>query len=239
MLGQIDILLEPPQDYTLYSDFSVKVHGFLMSKINREYGERLHSQNVNPFSIFTVENGSTLLTRVSALDNEACQMLTVFDSLNKITVYGMNSNPQITAINHYPATAVQQLAGLVTKQKLQLCFVTPASYKSAGKVHFTPELASYFTSVILKLNRFENMEITPEQVAAAFDSLVITDYELSAQDYITGGRLSKGMTGTVNVTIPPTANADTRRLLKLLLSYATFSGVGRSTTQGMGGFLIQ
>lgn len=88
MLYQTDIYTSAADISDVKSDISVKIHGSAMNAIPKEYAAEMHKKGYHPFSVFTVDTGSGLLIRVSALTDEARVIPETLSSLKSIRVYG-------------------------------------------------------------------------------------------------------------------------------------------------------
>lgn len=237
MIQQIDIYTKAIDTSRLYSDLSVKIHGYIMSKISSDYAAELHDGTVNPFSIYTVDAGDCYITRISVLNRQAQEIIDVFEGGGKIRVFGTDSNLELLGIKRNSSMEFSNLVSNLNKNKYRLSFVTPAMFRQNGVLKCTPDLSVYFNSVVQKLSKFEKIEIAMENVRQAFDELKIEEYSLQTQKHKSGSRYINGMTGYIDVVLPQEKEA--AKLLKTILAYATFSGVGGQTTQGMGGFILE
>ncbi len=237
MLQQIDIYTKATDISGLYSDLSVKIHGYIMSRISNDYAAELHGGTVNPFSIYTVDAGEYYITRVSALNEHAQQILNVFEDCRKIRIFGTDSNLELLDVRKSPCVELPQLVLLMNKFRYRISIVTPAMFRQGGVLKCVPELPAYFNSVCQKLEKFENISFTRDELYSAFSLLKVENYSLQSESFISGSRKQNGMTGFFDIKLPDSKPESD--LLKTVLSYATYSGIGGQTTQGMGGFIVE
>lgn len=237
MLQQIDIYTKATDVSELYSDLSVKIHGFIMSRIDTNYAEELHSNGVNPFAIYTVDAGDYYITRVSVLNERASEIFSAFEDRRKIRVFGTSHNLEILDISVHPPVELADVVKSLSKRKYKISFVTPAMYKQNGEQKCNPDFSVYFNSVVQKLMQFENITYGMEDVRKAVDLMRVDNYSLQMKSFKTGSKTIKGMTGELEITLP--REKEYADLLTRLLAYATFSGIGGQTTQGMGGVVLE
>ena len=219
----------------VYSDIGVKIHGAAMGLVKREYAEFLHLRELHPFSIYAVpsEEGHTIM-RVSALNDEAWCIIEGFLRVRELTIYGADKPLHIEPQSIAPPLKASAAGELLKGDDCRMIFASPAMYKSNGKVCFLPELEMFFLSVIRKYNKFENDELVFEEFRKAFAEGNIKDYELKSTVFNAGGNMFRGMTGFVDYIFPKSR----AELVKRVLAYATYCGVGGKTGMGMGGFII-
>lgn len=117
-----------------------------------------------------------------------------------------------------------------------MAFVTPAMFKSQGRVCCFPEIERYFYSVICKFSKFEGAELSYDEFCEAFAAGETGDFQLRREDYNVSGNIFHGMTGYVDYCFPK--DPEQSRLLKTVFAYATYCGVGGKTGMGMGGFVL-
>lgn len=238
MLSQIDIYLKNADISSLYSDLGIKLHGFIMSKINTEYARFLHSQSLNPFSIFVFANEKGFVCRISTLTDEAAaQIITKMHTISEINVYGINKPLIVDNIISNAPIQANQISRMLSKRKYIIHFLTPATYKKDGKYCNLPSLYRFFRTVAEKINLFENINIDISDLKTLFDGINITEYTLKSEQYFLNNYPISAMAGNASITI--TSQSEQLVLLKTLLGYATYSGVGGKTSLGMGGFLVR
>ena len=236
MLYQADIFTEKCDFSEVYSDIAVKLHGASMKLIPTEYAEKLHQNEYHPFSIFAYPYDDALIIRVSALTDEAEQLVCAMTERNSFFIAGMKKPLAAEHIEIVPPIHADDIESYINGNRLRISFVTPAMIKSGGKPSCRPDIAAYFYSVILKYNCFENVCIEYSDFTNAFNDAYIDDYNLQSVKYNVSGNIFPGMIGQCNITLPK--NPEQNALLKKVFAYATYSGIGGKTGLGMGGIVI-
>lgn len=236
MLYQADIYTSAADISDVKSDISVKIHGAAMKAIPTEYAEKMHEKGYHPFSVFTVDTGSGLLIRASALTDEASIIPDKLCELKNIKIYGAKEPISITGFKKAKPICALGAEKYIDEKSCMLNFITPAMIKSKGRTTAAPDICSYFQSVVNKYNTFENAPISFDEFKEAFYNSFLDSYELKSTKYNVSGNVFPGMTGICKIIFP----IDKRQnlILRRMIAYATYSGIGGKTGQGMGGLVI-
>lgn len=164
----------------IHSDLGVKIHGYIMSIIDSDYAEKLHTEALNPFSINVVRDGSELILTINALADEAMQIINALKAVDKIIVKGA---PALKVLDYSIENPVGYNDYVDNIKKYQFNIITPALCKKQGTLYFGTEISQYFKSVALKLNEFENENISEEDIKKAFDCMKIVGYKFFSKSY--------------------------------------------------------
>ena len=239
MLYQTDLYLAPFDDSDLHSDIAVKIHGAVMKTIPTDYASQLHVQQYHPFSIFAAAAPEGYIVRVSALNGDAKVIVDATENLDKIIVFGCNRNRPVQVLHHSSAPPVdgEVLESLMPSAGCRIDFVTPAVIKTGGRPSARPDICSYFYSVLMKYNEFEQQSADYADVQAAFQAAQFGDYRLESARHNVSGHIFSGMTGFCELMFPKEIQYN--QLLRRLIAYASYCGIGAKTGQGMGGITIQ
>jgi CRISPR-associated endoribonuclease Cas6 len=234
MLHQLDIYLKNSDISGLYSDLGIKLHGFIMSKIDPRYANLLHTQEPRLFSLFVYDSGNGFVCRISTLNDEAAQILDVLENQDEIVVYTGRKPTMLQVESTARATPINtaDIPTILSQNHYTLDIVTPATRKTSGRYSNPPDLSKYFTSVVNKLAAYENISIEHSELEQIFASVKINRYMYESRDFMLSNKKIPAMTGSVDITVKSEP-------AKLLLGYATYSGIGAKTSLGMGGFLIR
>lgn len=224
-------------DYSkMLSDVSVKLHGIIMSEISPGLAGIMHQKEYHPFSVFAVPDGDKLIIRVSILDDEAGEVLEVFSRKNKFRIFGMDRPLIITGAGKKSKIDATDISAFGASNRCRIGFVTPAMYKSKGKMLCKPELEKYFYSVVLKYNTFEDDVIDFAFFSDALDECEYQSYSFQSNTYHVSGLKIRGMTGYCDMKMP--GDFQKREILLRVFQYASYSGAGGKTGMGMGGFTV-
>ena len=230
MMQRMVIRLRSENLDDIHSDLGVKIHGYIMSIIDSDYAEKLHTEALNPFSINVVRDGSELILTINALADEAMQIINALKAVDKIIVKGA---PALKVLDYSIENPVGYNDYVDNIKKYQFNIITPALCKKQGTLYFGTEISQYFKSVALKLNEFENENISEEDIKKAFDCMKIVGYKFFSKSYKIAPKKLTGMMGSVSFKIH--GDYSNCELLKKLIHYSCYSGIGSRTALGMGG----
>lgn len=217
------------------SDLAVKFHGAAMQFISPHNAQLLHNGKSHPISLYTTVNENIITLNAFSLTDEMYDFVDYFDKCTAIEIFGA-TKPAVKIHSEIKDVSFPEYLKSVTGDIVKLNFVTPAMFKQNHKPCYIPCPERYFSSVIAKLNEFENASIKSVDFILAWNSSRVIDYNLTSEKFNVTGLMLKGMLG--NITIMPPIKSDQLQLLKTVLAYAQFSGVGAKTAQGMGGFKV-
>jgi len=237
MLNQLDIYLRSADISPLHSDLGIKIHGFIMSKINTTYANFLHTQEPRPFSLFVYNSGYGFVCRISTLNDEALQVINMLENIDKIIVYGIDKSLFVEKIDRCNSINVAEISNIMTKKKYTIDIITPATRKTTGEYTNPPDLCKYFNSVASKLKFYEKISIENSELEELFSNIKMNKYSFESKNFMLGGKNIPSMTGNCDITI--NSNGEQLKKIKLLLGYASYSGIGAKTSLGMGGFLVR
>lgn len=237
MLYQTDIYTAPTDISDVKSDISVKIHGAAMNAIPKDYAEKMHEKGYHPFSVFTVDTGNGLLIRVSALCEEARVIPEALCKLDSITIFGARDPIKIISCEKADPINAFDAEKYINERSCTLEFVTPAMVKTKGRPSAAPDICGYFRSVVKKYNTFEDDTITSDEFKEAFDNSDLRSYHFESTAYNVSGNIFPGMLGSCKLYFPKDKRQN--MLLRRMIAYATYSGVGGKTGQGMGGFVVR
>lgn len=238
MLYHTDLVFSDSELDNLYSGLAVKLHGALMKLIPEDEAEILHNNSLQPFSLFTmhIPDENLVLARLSVLTDEWKHLCDVLASCPSLKIYGMKHPLVLQNVSKNATPDIQDEAALLCSDKVRLHILSPAIYRSSGKSYCTPVLSRFFRSVIEKYNKF--IKPLDEQAALSIiDGLHIQSYQLSGNQYNISGNIYNGMTGFTDIIMPK--KTDDALVLKQLLAFAQYSGIGAKTAVGMGGITVE
>ena len=134
MIYQSDFITDDIDASERYSGLGVKLHGAAMKRIKSSYAEFLHQKEHHPFSIFAVPNDGGFVIRVSALNDEAACIIEGFRKAKQLKIYGIEQPVRIVGENPAPAIRADSSGELIRGNSCRMAFVTPAMFKSQGRV---------------------------------------------------------------------------------------------------------
>lgn len=127
------------------------------------------------------------------------------------------------------------LAEASPQRRLAIRFLTPTTFRSAGKRNVNwPSPSLVFGSLLSRWNEFSSTPM-PEQLRGVLaDDVLVARYHIETRVMEFGSYKEIGLVGEVEYECPPQVVDDDCRRLAALADFAFYSGVGAKTTMGMG-----
>lgn len=237
MIYQADIYTDIADVSEVYSEMAVKIHGAVMKAVPKEYSAKMHISGYHPFSVFTVPSENGFIIRVSALCDEARIIPEAIALKNQIRIYGMKQPLKIVGYDVAEPVNAEQAYTYINEKGCDLIFITPAVIKTKGRFSAVPDISAYFYSTICKYNEFENDKISYDEFKEAFSEVFFESFHLDSVKYNVSGNLIPGITGNCRILFPKEKRKNV--LLRKVIAYASYSGIGGKTGMGMGGIIVQ
>lgn len=243
-LHQIELALELPNDMKIHASMGSVFHGLLMDILGSEVAEWLHVQeHCRPFSqcVYYHRELNKPVWRISTLNQEAEEIIlnTIYQLIGKeVYLKQKDTALWLSYKVQEKQCSYQDLMDKVFLDQAVVCggsleFITTASFKRDGYYVILPEMYLVFQSLIQRWNKFCSASIVSEDLEHQLgENCHITRYQLRSQKFSINGSNIHGFCGTMSVRF--SGNDMTRRLMKLLLGYSCYAGVGMKTALGMG-----
>lgn len=218
------------------------MQGVLMRTIDSRYADELHGISFNPYSQYCyLDEGGTIIWRISALTDQAAdQIITPLQKLDSFEIHSAGVSVETDRVET-ESIRLKQLTDLITTDqgnKAFVQFVTPASFKCQGNYVNMPSVRLVLQNLLMHYSKtYEGRgEADQETLDYIVDHTLITSYNLRSHyvPHVAGaGRKIPSFMGkmTFGVYGPPTMSG----LVRMLLRFGEFSGVGIKTAMGMGG----
>ncbi len=235
MIFNTEIIYSVPEMRKDDSDLCVKIHGAIMKLIPTEYADELHRNSLQPFSMYCLQNHNedSITLHISAFSHKARIISDALLDCDKLNIYGLREPIKKTNCSSKEAD-IQKEADEIGNN-VRLSILTPAIYRSSGRSFCTPDLSRYFRSTAEKFVEFTG-EGNAEHLCGIISGIHLTNYSLSGKSYNISGNIYNGMTGFADIPIAKkTGDAD---MMKKLLVFSRYSGIGAKTAMGMGGVEI-
>ena len=220
------------------------LQGFLMEHIDSGYASYLHQLPFNPYSQYCRWDKDELVWRVSALTREAGERILVpLRSVDVVELRAAGMALEVTRSSQ-ETIGLKSIADKVAEpcgRKVRVRFVTPTSFKSAGDYVIMPSVRLVVQNLLMHYGQVyeDNKEGYAETVEYVDRQVRVTSYDLRSNYFgnVGGGRRLPAFTGrmTLDLRGPQMAVG----LVRMLLAFGEFSGVGIKTSMGMGGLVVQ
>ena len=218
------------------------MQGVLMGTIDSRYAAELHGMSFNPYSQYCyLDEGGAIIWRVSALTDQAAdQIITPLQRLDSFEIRSVGVSVETDRVET-ESVRLKQLTDLIAADQGNKVFVqliTPASFKCQGNYVNMPSVRLVLQNLLMHYSKiYEGRgEVDQETLDYIVEHTRITSYNLRSHyvPRVAGadrkipafmGRMTFGVYG------PPAMSG----LVRMLLRFGEFSGVGIKTAMGMGG----
>ena len=218
------------------------LQGVLMRSIDSQYAEMLHASSFNPYSqcCFLDSNGD-LSWRINALTDAAAErLLSPVQKLESFRIHSADMEVSVSkqSLEVVPLKSITDCIGMEWGNRAEVQFLTPASFKSKGSYVILPSTRFLLQNLLMHYSMvYEGNGEADQETLEYIDRHVrIVSYRLNSCAFSNVaadgkkipafiGSLSFGMGGPL-----PMAG-----LVRTLLQFGEYSGVGIKTSMGMGG----
>ena len=245
MLATLEIKIKPKENILLKRDYGSLFHGYLLSKIDTKYVEKLHNLKLNPYSqyFYFDKHENAYIWKISTLNKEAKEQIidimlndtdkTINFDYNKIKINILSK--EITSLTNYKNIADKFFLSEETKRFANITFLTPTTYKVNKKLTFFPNLDNIFISIYNKWNAYgENISLEDSNIISNISENVnIIKYNLRSVKFSMESIKINSFMG--NMTLYCSGNKMLVNIYDTLLEFSKYSGIGAKTSISMGG----
>lgn len=244
MLRKLKICFNSESEKRLGYFTASLLQGVLMQQIDAGYAEKMHQTGLHPYSQFALRIKDGLEWHIHTLNEEAGQQI-----IDRILLW----NPNTVHLDHKDAdlhvvsmeASVDSYDDLMNRyffenqdRFIKMRFLTPTSFKQNGQYCLFPDVRLIMQSL---MNRYD---------ACSPDSRIVSDELLRDMEtycHITGYRLRSVGFAMESIRIPSFLGEIRIRcdgpqqminLVRMLVEFGTYSGVGIKTGMGMGALEI-
>ncbi|MBR3258675.1 MAG: CRISPR-associated endoribonuclease Cas6 [Eggerthellaceae bacterium] len=220
-----------------------------MEQASPDFAAYVHQCPFNPYSQYCLlgENG-VLRWRINALTDEAAGNLIapLLDTPKlEITHDGKSFNLALESFESFPLSDLtkmiykdsQSTDAPLPKTRVRVSFLTPTSFKSQGEYVLVPTVRLILQSLYMRYDLLNSgsKEIDEETLDYLVRHTKILDYKLRSARFANATNAGKSIPGFVgNITFGIDGPATAAGLIRMLLKFGEYSGVGIKTSMGMG-----
>lgn len=220
------------------------LQGVLFENIDSDFADRMHSQNIHPYSQYLIKEEDSYFWIINTLNEE---------SYNHIILPLIN--PKFTEFKIKKGDVDVKIKGKELKQlseeellkkfyyynadrMISINIKTPMAFKQNGIYSIIPDIRLIFQSLMNKYSAaYDHMSMfdfdTLDQIT---ENTFVTRYNLRSAAFAMEGIKIPGFIGKMSFKFRGTETL--ARYTRLLLEFAEFSGVGIKTAMGMGAISI-
>ena len=220
MLSKFEITLKDSEN-DINRNMGSLFHGALMEMVSRDYGDYLHENHLKPFSQSIFKRDDEFKWIVN------CKV--EIKNKNK-TFEVISKNMQtITYKNLIDSTYFSDSARI-----FKVNFLSPTSFKIDEKYTLFPNIEAIYKNLIRKFDSFstEFSIYDEDMLESLIDNTEIIGYNLRSTVYHLESIKIPSYIGNICIKIHGTQQMT--QIVKLLLTFAEYSGTGIKTALGMG-----
>lgn len=217
---------------------SSNLQGIIMENIDTNYAEKLHGNQLNPYSQYITKENGTPVWNIHTYTEEAYKNIILpMQKLREITIRKKELHMNIGEKELTTCMEKDLVDEFYTEncsKYLNVSFLTPTSFKQEGKYVIYPDLKLIYGSLMRKYSAAsETMDMLDENTLTELvEHSEIIQYRLQTVPFPVEKVRIYGFTGTIVIRVngPETL----ARYIRLLLEFGEYSGVGIKTGIGMG-----
>lgn len=233
MIFQWNLGLARPSGEAIPHFWAYRLYAWLLTQLPEKIAEQLHDQEAQSVSQHLDQN----IWTVNLLGEEAFDC---FDRvLGEVTEINLHADQiLITECRKHtvksPEEFLQSGRGILSK-KAEILFVSPTSFKQAGRYAVFPQEALLLQSLLTRWNQYSSFYLLQDEelVEELKRGIHIVDYSLRTGRFRLKDSAIPGFYG--KVIIEARLPLVLQEIWNALLCFAPYSGIGIKTTLGMGG----
>lgn len=220
-------------DYKQSSNYQ----GIIMENVDTCYAEKLHGNQLNPYSQYLVRENNKTIWYINAITEEAYEkILLPMAKLNEVTVRQKQMTVGITSRNlelHDEKELLNEFYNENCPKYMKISFLTPTSFKSEGKYVIYPNLRLLYQSLMKKYSMASEMDMFDANILDDLEEKSeIINYRLHTRPFPLERVRINAFVGDICIkTHGPETLA---RYVRMLLRFGEYSGIGIKTGIGMG-----
>lgn len=242
MLSTLKLILD--QENMDYHQASV-LQGVMFEHMDQDYAERLHQQNLHPYSQYVTNIEGRTEWVINTLTDEAREKI-----INPICQESFDSFEIRQKDNRIVHIIGRSLSCMERKnllnefyqakpvKRIQVSFLTPTAFKQNGRYLILPDLRLFYQSLMMKYSASSTQfdMIDEDTLNAMVTGSFISSYRLYSRAFPMEHIWIPGFMG--NMTISFSGKSTISEYIRLLLRFGEYSGVGIKTGMGMGAIHI-
>ena len=235
MLSEIRIGIECDQEIGYYQ--ASNMQGILMELIDRDYAEKLHTLNYNPYAQSVIgrdEKEWVIKTTTAEAFDKLIKPVINMDEF-EVKKKQLQLHVKSRELKQCPKHALlEEFYSSDADRRLEVDFLTPTSFKKDGKYAIFPTVRLVFQSAMNKYAASsEEMDMFDEDTMEQIEKTVeIKEYRLKSCFFPLEGIRIPAFMGKVVFYVHGTETM--AKYARLLLRFADYSGIGIKNSMGMG-----
>lgn len=240
MLGKLELVLETEDKRKFSYNKAVNLQSILMSEIDADYAQKMHVSQLHPYSQNIININENNVWTINTLDIESENNIIETLCQEKFHKFKLENDNTDVTVKEKKVTLISK-EDFIDKYYLNdseryfnICFETPAAFKSQNRYIFYPDMLLIYQSIMNKFDAVPGkMKIKSDEVLEQLiDNSYITKYQLRSLNYNIGKSRISAFVG--NITVKVNGPQPMVNLVNMIFHYGEYCGVGIKTGMGMG-----
>ena len=249
MLASLIIKMKPRDDNAVIKkDYGSLFHGYMYSKLDTNYVEKLHTLRLNPYSQYSYfdKKNNVYIWKISTLNKEAKEKIIdrMFDdkvSSFTLTYHNLGIDiisKEIVNVQSYKDISDKYFLSNDIIRTADIKFLTPTTYKVHGHYTIFPYLSNMFISLYDKWNYYsKNLSLQDDKLLENIvKNVKMVRYNLKSTQFCMEGVKLDSFIGSIKLHC--IGDDMLVNVYNMLLDFASYSGIGAKTSLSMGGVSI-
>ena len=245
-LTKLSVVFDMPTEQsvplTQISAIGPYLQGVLMEHLDAAYVGQLHNHSFNPYSQYcwVDKENQECIWRINTLTDEASnQIIRPIQEIDSILVRRSNLSLKVKTkiIETIELKCLTDRIRDDNQKKSSLTFLTPTSFKSSGSYVFMPSVRFILQNLLMHYDALygDSGEIDEETLQYMEQNVKILSYRLHSQyfSHVSGTHKIPAFMGSL--TLSCQGPQPIVGLVRMLLNFGEYAGIGIKTAMGMGG----
>ncbi len=245
-LTTLKIISEMPEEQRIPSAqipaIGPYLQGVLMERLDAAYVSYLHSLPFNPYSqyCYATKGGAELVWCIHTLTSEAERnIIQPLQGMEDFLVKGIDASFAVKR-SMTEVIDLQHLTDLIrsdSTDRSSITFLTPTSFKRAGSYAFIPDARLILQNLLMRYNAvYEgNQEVDEDTIQYMEKNIHIVSYSLQSRYFSHVSHNYRIPAFTGRIVLKCRGPQPLVGLVRMLLKFGEYAGVGIKTSMGMGG----
>ena len=240
MLNKTQIVFKKENDFSFRTGSIF--HGALMQIVDTEFADKMHRDNIRPYSQNVTFTDDRIIWNINTLTEEA--KINISDLLMSDSFQSLYLSHKDISLDVCDKKIISQTSYDNMFKRIYIDsqfdnygtyrFYTPTAFKSNGRYINMPDVRLIFNSIISKYNACAiSTEFSDDNLIEEIENCVnITSFNLHSSYYSLEGVKIPSFVG--EITLTSYKNERMKKFISMMLEFATYSGIGIKTALGMG-----
>ena len=220
------------------------LHGVLMERLDTEYVDFLHNQQMHPYSQYVSTTKDGPVWHINTLNKEAYENI-IEKFMEGPPSFTLRHTGQEISIREHEleflgkSDLLEEFYHEQASHRFHMEFLTPTAFRQNGCYVILPDIRLLCQNLMMKYSASSGMVdmMDEEALEQIVEHSFIARHRIQSKPFPIEGNVVPGFMGSVTIHCKGTETM--ARYLRFLLSFGEFSGVGVKTSVGMGAMRLR